>query len=178
MKAYEKSNRLELQMTDNLVKSAKKLKLDPLCYDRKAMSQFDTRQYNDYALLQQWYREYLTASGMEMCYQQTDELAKVAQRLNCSKMCFVASSISNYRFFSYFKLQSLIFSAVCIYTLPFAVAHLALPRYNTRVDVLITDFTTGKQDFHSSNSYNSVMSQAYLNADVYNELYNFVKGKK
>jgi Zn-dependent protease with chaperone function len=177
-KAKVKSDKLELRLTDNLVKSAKKLKLEPLCYDVKQLSRFDTRQYNDYSTLQQWYREYKYAGGMEMQYQQGDELARIAKDLDCSKMCLVVSSRSKYNFFSYYKLQSLIFSVACPYIIPFAVAQLALPRYSTHVDVVIADFTTGKQDLHSSNTYTSTMSESYLNAEVYNELYKFVKGKK
>ena len=75
------------------------------------------------------------------------------------------------------KLQSMIFSVFCPYTIPFAIAQLAMPRYCTNVDVVITDFTTGKQDLHSSNNYYSTMSESYLNADVYDELYKYVKGR-
>ena len=177
-KASQKSDRLELRLTDNILKSAKKLKLDPLYFDTKMIQQFDTRQYNDYAILQQWYREYKIASGMEMYYQQPDELSRIAKNLDCSKICLVVTTCSKYRFFSYYKLQSLIFSVICPYTIPFAVAQLALPRYNTNVDVVITDFTTGKQHLHTSHNYYSTMSESYLNADVYDELYKYVKGKK
>ena len=176
--ASQKSDKLELRLTDNILKSAKKLKLEPLYFDTKMIQQFDTRQYNDYAILQQWYREYKIASGMEMCYQQLDELSRIAKQLDCSKICLVVTTCSKYRFFSYYKLQSLIFSVICPYTIPFAVAQLALPRYSTNVDVVITDFTTGKQHLHTSNNYYSTMSESYLNADVYDELYKYVKGKK
>lgn len=177
-KASKKSDKLEVRLTDNVLKSAKKLKLEPLYFDNKSMKQFDTRQYNDYALLQQWYREYKIASGMEMCYQQSEELSRIAKTMDCSKICLVVTTCSHHSFFSYYKLQSLIFSVFCPYTLPFAVAQLAVPRYCTNVDVVITDFTTGKQHLHSSNNYYSTMSESYLNADVYDELYKYVKGTK
>ena len=177
-KASQKSDKLELRLTDNILKSAKKLKLEPLYFDTKMMQQFNTRQYNDYAILQQWYREYKIASGMEMCYQQPDELSRIAKTLDCSKICLVVTTCSKYHFMSYYKLQSLIFSVICPYTIPFALAQLPLPRYSTNVDVVITDFTTGKQHLHTSNNYYSTMSESYLNADVYDELYKYVKGKK
>lgn len=177
-KAIKKSDKQEERLTVNLVKGAKKLKLNPIYFDAKQFGQFDTRQYNDYAILQQWYREYKQASGIEMQYQQSDELARIAKELDCNKMCLVVTNSSKYNFFSYYKLQSLIFSVACPYIVPFAVAQLALPRYSTNVDVVVTDFTTGKQVLHSSNTYYSTMRESYLNAEVYNELYKFVKGKK
>ena len=177
-KASDKSDKLELRLTDNILKSAKKLKLNPIYFDNKMLQQFDTRQYNDYAILQQWYREYKIASGMEMCYQQSDELSRIAKTMDCSKICLVVTTCSKYRFFSYYKLQSLVFSVICPYTLPFAVAQMALPRFSTNVDVVITDFTTGKQHLHTSHNYYSTMSESYLNADVYDELSKYVKGKK
>jgi predicted SprT family Zn-dependent metalloprotease len=178
MKASKKSDKLEVRLTDNILKSAKKLKLNPLYFDNKTLKEFDTQQYNDYATLQQWYREYKIASGMEMCYQQREDLSRIAKTMDCSKICLVVTTCSHHSFFSYYKLQSLIFSVFCPYTLPFAVAQLAMPRYCTNVDVVITDFTTGKQDLHSSNNYYSTMSESYLNADVYDELYKYVKGTK
>lgn len=178
VKASKKSDKLEVRLTDNILKSAKKLKLNPLYFDNKTLKEFDTQQYNDYATLQQWYREYKIASGMEMCYQQREDLSRIAKTMDCSKICLVVTTCSHHSFFSYYKLQSLIFSVFCPYTLPFAVAQLAMPRYCTNVDVVITDFTTGKQDLHSSNNYYSTMSESYLNADVYDELYKYVKGTK
>ncbi len=178
VKASQKSDKLEVRLTDNIMKSAKKLKLNPLYFDNKTLKEFDTQQYNDYATLQQWYREYKIASGMEMCYQQREDLSRIAKTMDCSKICLVVTTCSHHSFFSYYKLQSLIFSVFCPYTLPFAVAQLAMPRYCTNVDVVITDFTTGKQDLHSSNNYYSTMSESYLNADVYDELYKYVKGTK
>ncbi|MBR4535744.1 MAG: M48 family metallopeptidase [Bacteroidales bacterium] len=177
-KAIRKSDKQEDRLTLNLVRSAKKLKLKPLFFDTKQMAQFDTRQYNDYATIQQWYREYKQAGGIEMQYQQSDELARIAKELDCNRMCLVVTNSSKYNFFSYYKLQSLIFSIACPYIFPFALAQLAMPRYSTNVDVVITDFTTGKQVLHSSNTYYSPMRESYLNAEVYNELYKFVKGKK
>lgn len=177
-KASEKSDKLELRLTENLLKSAKKLKLDPIYYDNKMLQHFDTRQYNDYAVLQQWCREYKIASGMEMCYQQLDDLSRIAKTMDCSKICLVVTSCSKYSFFTYYKLQPLVFSLACPYILPLAVAQMAMPRFCTNVDVVITDFTTGKQHLHTSNNYYSTMSESYLNADVYDELYKYVKGKK
>ena len=82
------------------------------------------------------------------------------------------------RFVSGGKIVDLLLSVTCPYTIPFSVANFAMPRYNTRVDMMIIDINTGKQERVESQSYSGPISQAYRNAAVFDELYHYVKGKR
>lgn len=176
--AMKKGERLSQRLTKNIIRGSKKLKLTPVFYDDKTMSRFDTKQYNDYARLQEWIREYKYAGCMEMRYQHTGEIARIASELHCQNLCFVVTDRNPYNFISYYKIQGLALSVFCPYSIPFAVLCLATPQYSTHINVVISDFTNGKQIVVGNEVFTSPMSEAYINAFVYNELYDFVKGKK
>ena len=176
-RAEKKTERVEHNLTRTLVKSAKKLKLDPIYFDAKTISKFNTNQYNDYVILKNWYREYLSSDGMEMCFFQQEEVERLSRILGCQKLCLVGYTRSDTRFMFYPKMQGLWQSVLCPYVAPAAVLQFAMPRYNTRVVMLISDFTTGEQEYASSQSYDSPMSISYLNATVYSELHKYMKGK-
>ena len=173
----KKNNREEQHLAHTLVKSAKKLKMEPVYFDAKTISKFSTDQYNDYVILKNWYREYLSSEGMEMCFSQQEEVERVSRNLGCQKLCLVGYTRTDTRFIFYPKMQGLLQTVLCPYVAPAALAQFAMPRYNTRVFMLISDITTGEQEYVSSQNFESPMSISYLNAAVYSELYKVVKGK-
>lgn len=173
-----KEEKIQRQLSKAMVTSAKKLKIEPVYYDEKAIKNFNTKQYNDYCTIRQWYREYGYAGGAKMTYLASDELKRITKEKDCEKMCVVAARREPARFAAGGKIVDLILSPACLYVIPFSVANFALPRYNTRVDMMIVDIATGKQERVESQSYAGPISQAYRNAAVYDEMYNYVRGRK
>ncbi|MBO4656023.1 MAG: M48 family metallopeptidase [Bacteroidales bacterium] len=173
----KKAVRIQQQLSHALVKSAKRLKMKPLYFDVNTIKNFDTKQYNDYTTLRQWYREYRFAGGAQMKYLASEEVKRITKELDCNKLCLVAVCREPGRFATGGKIVDLILSVTCPYVVPFAVANFAMPCYKTRVDMMIVDIATGKQERVGSQSYSGPISQAYRNAAVYDELYKYVKGK-
>lgn len=173
-----KEEKMQHQLTKTLVTSAKRLKIEPLFYDTKSIEKFDTKQYNDYSIIRQWYRECGYAEGAQMKYLVSEDIKRVFSELGCDKLCLVAASREPGGFFTAGKVFDLVLSMSCPYVIPFAVANFVVPRYNTRVNMMIVDIPTGKQEHIESQVYSGSMSQAYRNAAVYDELYNYVKERK
>lgn len=174
----KKEEKIQRQLSKALVYSAKKLKVEPVYYDAKTIKNFNTRQYNDYSTIRQWYREYGFAGGASMIYLASADIKRITKELGCDKLCMVAARREPARFVSGGKIVDLLLSVTCPYTIPFSVANFAMPRYNTRVDMMIIDINTGKQERVESQSYSGPISQAYRNAAVFDELYHYVKGKR
>lgn len=165
------------KVSKNLSICLRKLKIDAVSYSAEDVCNFSTEQYNGYAELQQWMREYEQAEGMQMVYHSSKDMTAAYDLTGTTKVCQVAIKRTPGNFVSIDKTNALSLSAFCPYTFPFSVAIFAIPRYSTEMYLVVTDFQTGKTEIACHDSNISAMKDAYVNSFMYDQLYKFVKGK-
>ena len=71
----------------------------------------------------------------------------------------------------------ILLSGICPYYLIPSLLEFGLPQYSTEMYLMIVDIEKGKSLVSAHDSQESAMSDAYVNAFMYKQLYKFVKGK-
>ncbi|MCQ2284421.1 MAG: M48 family metallopeptidase [Bacteroidales bacterium] len=172
-----KGDKCRQKLAKVIEKSAENAGLDAVFFGISDICRFTTEQYNAYAQLQQWLKEYHQAEGLNMCYHQSKRMDAVYDLTGTTKICVASIRRSTDSDVSYSKLVNFGLAAICPYASPFAIATFATPRYSTDMYLVITDFTTGKTILSKHDSKLSSMSEAYVNTFIYDNIFNFVKGK-
>ncbi len=173
----KKAERGSKQMLRATLTSARHLKLQTQHYTPKQVGAFSTDEYNGYVQLQQWIRDFRKSGGIEMVRHTAQNMSSAYELTGTSKICFVGNRTTSGHFFGLEKSKSLFLTFLCPYVLPVTLTTFALPRPSTEMYFVITDFGTGKNDVAIRDSHTSSINKAYTNAFIYDELYNFVKGK-
>lgn len=173
----EKSRKYAEKLSKTVTKCAHRLGASTVGYSDKDVCNFTTEQYNGYAKLQQWMREYVQSGGIEMCCNMSKDMSSAYDLTGTTKVCATAVKRSSASFIGSDKITDMCLGVLCPYAFPMSVAIFALPRYRTEMYILIIDFETGKTDLAKYDRQISQMSAAYVNDFMYRELYKFVKGK-
>jgi hypothetical protein len=127
--------------------------------------------------LQQWMNDFFQSDDIEMIHSLTKDMNDVYDLTGTSTFCIAAVQRSSASFINYQKVQDLVMSVVCPYYLVPSLVEFGLPRYNTEMVIMLVDMEKGKPILSAHDSQTSSMSDAYVNAFMYNKLYEFVKGK-
>lgn len=173
---HKRVQQKERQMLAGTLTSAKRLKLQPVTFSTQTICSFTTEQYNQYAHLQQWIREYTSGEAIEMVYYNAQSINQVFELTGTSKICLIGAKSSPANFYGGNKTVLTILSVLCPYIIPMTVPVIAIPRENTEMYLIIADLSTGKVFISGRDSQISVINNAYLNAFIYEQLYRYVKG--
>lgn len=173
----EKSLKYTGKLSKTVKQCARRLRVSTVGFSDKDVCNFTTEQYNGYAKLQRWMREYIQSNGFEMYYNLSKDMSAAYDLTGTTKVCVTAVKRSPAGFISSDKITNMCLGTLCPYAFPMSVAVFALPRYRTEMYMLVIDFETGKTDLAKYDRQVSQMSAAYVNDFMYRELYKFVKGK-
>ena len=176
--AQKEANKRAERLLKTLRTSLKKLKLDPVTYSVKDVKGLSTEDYNKYAKLQQWLNEYFQSDGIAMVSPLTKDMNDVYELTGTSTVCVAAVRRGNAGFAGYNKIQNILLGVLCPYYFVPAAIEFGFPRYDTDMYLMLLDLEKGKTLLAGHDSQISAMSDAYVNAFMYDKLYEFVKGKK
>ena len=165
------------RLKNTLEKSAKKLKLGTTTFTLSDVLALSTENYNKYVKLQQWMNDFFQSDNIEMIHSLSKDMNDVYDLTGTSTFCIAVVQRAKYGFVSYQKIQDFLLSGMCPYDLVPAVVEFALPQYSTDMYLMLVDMEKGKSLVSAHDSQESLMSDAYVNAFMYNNLYKFVKGK-
>ncbi len=173
----KQSNKGSLRLQKNLKTCLHRLKISDVAYTAKDVRDFTTDQFNGYAELQHWKRDYQQTGGVEMVHYTGQDMKLAADLTHTSAVVITAVERTKEHSLSLDKSNAMAGAVLCPYVLPMSITLLALPHYKTEMYILVTDFQTGETLHAARGLYSSVMSDAYLNSFMYDQLYHFVKGK-
>ena len=172
---------LSLKKSDQLKiileKSAKKLNLGAKAFVMSDVLALSTEDYNKYVKLQQWMNDYFQSDNIEMVHSLSSDMNDVYDLTGTSTFCIAAVQRSKGKFMNFQKIQDILLSGICPYYLIPSLLEFGLPQYSTEMYLMIVDMEKGKSLVSAHDSQESAMSDAYVNAFMYKQLYKFVKGK-
>jgi len=173
-----KAEKLSQRVTRTMFSSAKNLKLSPIGYERADLAAFKTEDYNSYCTLRQWETEFFAykAGCPKVILYQNKYLEDVYGTLGTNKYAYAFVTRQPDSFMDGLKWSSIWLAAACPVVLPAMLADFAMPRYQTKVACGVVDMETG--EILSSKYFNddSKCSKAYIDATIYNTLYDYKKG--
>ena len=138
---------------------------------------WSTEDYNKYVKLQQWMNDYFQSDNIEMVHSLSSDMNDVYDLTGTSTFCIAAVQRSKGKFMNFQKIQDILLSGICPYYLIPSLLEFGLPQYSTEMYLMIVDMEKGKSLVSAHDSQESAMSDAYVNAFMYKQLYKFVKGK-
>ncbi|MEG1555543.1 MAG: M48 family metallopeptidase [Bacteroidales bacterium] len=177
LKYYAKSEKEADKLASNIVHTTQKLHIESTVFSRNYLKIFNTEQYNHYAKLNSWVSDYINSGNISMVYYQSMNIDSMINYWGCNAVNLITVTNSKLRLFNTTKMGALIFTIICPYIFPFTFTECALPRYQTTTQFFVVDVKTGESLINSEYKKKSSMSEAYVNAFIYNMYYKLKKGK-
>lgn len=175
--SIKRAEKLSDRLSKNITRCVSRLKKTSITYSVNDVCNFTTEQYNGYAKLQQWLYEFFQGDGLKMYYHISKDMSSTFELTGTTKLCLIGVKRVSAPFVTTDKIDNLLLSVICPYVLPIALTTFALPRYSTTMYILVADYETGETELFKGERVRSTMSEAYVNAFTYDELYKFLKGK-
>ena len=165
------------RLSKTVEKSAKILDIPTSGFYKSKLANADTEHYNQYCKLMDWLEDVYAFSGT-MAFYHNAGMEQVADNLDCKYIMLTSSVVRHGRFFSYTKCQDLALSvAFCPFISPAYLIQFLLPTKTSETGCSIVEITTGKV-IHSKSQIirNNSSHEAFVNAFIYDCLYNVKKG--
>ncbi|MDL2326936.1 hypothetical protein LJC67_07650, partial [Bacteroidales bacterium OttesenSCG-928-A14] len=158
--------------------SLEKLKFDYSYHTADKIARFDTKEYNTYTMMQQWYLEYICADKAEMRLYHCRDSETLISEMGYNNVAFIYVYCTPSSFSRYDKYEKLIFYSVFNYTIiPMTVFNFLLPNYRTSIAVNMVDLRDGKTVLSKGVNRVGDMTKSYINYFIYDSFYNLKKGK-
>lgn len=168
LKNYAKAEKESDKLSKTIQTSIQKLGLPALMYSTDNIRQFNTDQYNQYAKIQSWIQEFVTAEDVEMIYYQTANMQDVVKETGCDAINLIVARKSRDKFVNSGKVFSLLEAVFCPVVTPVMIARIALPRYDIKANFIVIDIEKGKVKLNHGIEADGSNYKAYVNSFIYN----------
>lgn len=167
------------KLVKTVEKSARNLDISTSRLSKKQLADFDTETYNQYCKLMDWLEDVYSFNGTMVFYNNA-EMGKMANDMDCQYAVVTSALVRHGRFFTYGKIQDLTLALIfCPVASPVYLAQFLLPSKTSETGCAIIDINTGKIVYSKSQTVrNSTSYEAFINAFVYDCLYDIKKGGK
>jgi Zn-dependent protease with chaperone function len=167
------------KLVKTVEKSAKNLDISTSRLSKKQLANFDTEEYNQYCKLMDWLEDIYSFNG-NMVFYHNAGMNNVADDMNCQYAIVTSAVVRHGRFFTYGKIQDIILSvALCPVASPVYLVQFLLPSKTSETGCAIIEIGTGKIVYSKSQTVrNSASYEAFINAFIYDCLYDVKKGGK
>lgn len=173
---YEKSEKAMLDFYEKIKQSSGLMSLET---DLIAIPQMDLNsvdQFNDLAFLNNWIDARLTHMDQEIVDMDTEKLKELSDRYGTKY--FTWTGVLSFRKSNNTSVYNLCLGILFYPYLPFAIAKMVKPNYETYFYCITFDFETGEPVMTVYNQFNQGDAQDYINVNVYDALYQLKSQRK
>ncbi|OQA91811.1 MAG: hypothetical protein BWY27_00488 [Bacteroidetes bacterium ADurb.Bin234] len=168
LRNYVRAEKESDELCKTVQTSIQKLSLPALLYSADNIKQFNTEQYNQYAKIQSWIQEFISAEDVEMIYYQTANMQDVVKETGCDAINLIVARKSRDKFVNSGKVFSLLEAVFCPVVTPVMIARIALPRYDIKANFIVIDIEKGKVKLNHGIEADGSNYKAYVNSFIYN----------
>ena len=167
------------KLVRTIEKSAKNLDISTSQLSKKQLANFDTEEYNQYCKLMDWLEDVYSFNGSMVFYHNAG-MDDVADDMNCQYAIVTSAVVRHGEFFTYGKIQDIILSiGLCPVVSPVYLVQFLLPSKTSETGCAIIEIGTGEIVYSKSQTVrNSASYEAFINAFIYDCLYEVKKGGK
>ena len=177
LRNYVRAEKESDQLCKTVQTSIQKLGLPALLYSAENIKQFNTEQYNQYAKIQSWIQEFISAEDVEMIHYQSTNMQDVVRETGCDAINLIVTRKSRDKFINSGKVLSLLEAVFCPIVTPVMIARIALPRYDIKANFIVIDIEKGEVKLNRGIEAEGSNYEAYMNSFLYN-MYAKMKNEK
>lgn len=168
LRNYAKAEAESDELSKTIQTSIHKLGLPALLYTADNIKQFNTEQYNQYAIIQSWIQDFISAEDVEMIHYQSTNMQDVVKETGCDAINLIIARKSRDKFVNAGKVFSFLEAAFCPVVAPVMIARIALPRYEIKANFIVIDIEKGEVKLNRGIEADGSNYKAYINSFIYN----------
>lgn len=172
---YEQSETALLRFHEKLKSSASSLGLELDILAMSGLESDDAERFNDIAFLSNWVDSRFSQIDQEMVEMEDEKLKELQKKYDTKYFCW--TGVMNFRKSNSNNLMTLCVGMVVFPLLPYAIYSMIKPNYETYYYFIAFDLEKGEPAMAIFNQFRQGDSQDYINANVYDSLYQ-LKTKK